>query len=72
MSAQPSPLQIARRALDRGARLGAELEVYFEAGRTASVKVFGGEVESVSVAEPRGLGVRAMRNGQVGYAFTLR
>ena len=52
--------QIARRALDRGARLGADLEVYFQAGRTASIKVFGGEVESISVAEPRGLGVRAM------------
>ena len=70
MSTQPSPLQIARRALDRGSRLGVEIEVYVEAGRTASIKVFGGEVESVSVAEPRGLGVRAMRNGQVGYAFT--
>ena len=67
---QPSPLDIARRALDRGARLGADLEVYFEAGRAASIKVYGGEVESISVAEPRGLGVRAMRNGQVGYAFT--
>jgi PmbA protein len=61
---------IARRALDRGARLGADLEVYSEAGRTASIKVYGGEVESISVAEPRGLGVRAMKNGQVGYAFT--
>jgi PmbA protein len=67
---QPSPLTIAKRTLDRGRRLGADLEVYFEAGSTTSVKVYAGEVESLAVAEPRGLGVRAVRNGQVGYAFT--
>jgi PmbA protein len=70
VSGQPAPLEIARRALDRGSRLGADLEVYFQAGRTASIKVYGGQVESISVAEPCGLGVRAMKRGQVGYAFT--
>ena len=70
MSGGASPLQIARRALDRGHRLGADLEIYFQAGRTASIKVYGGEVESISVAQPRGLGVRAVRKGRVGYAFT--
>jgi len=70
MSGEGSPLQIARRALDRGSRLGADLEIYFQAGRTVGIKVYGGEVESISVAQPRGLGVRAIRKGQVGYAFT--
>lgn len=65
-----SPLQIAGRALDRGSRLGADLEIYFQGGRTTAIKVYGGEVESISVAQPRGLGVRAFKNGQVGYAFT--
>jgi PmbA protein len=65
-----SPLHIARRALDRGGRLGADLEVFYQAGKTASVKVYGGEVESISVAQPRGLGVRAVRKGRVGYAFS--
>ena len=65
-----SALDIAKRALDRGFRLGADLEVYFQEGRTTSIKVYGGEVESVAMSEPRGLGVRAARNGQVGYAFT--
>ncbi len=65
-----SPLATAKRALDRGRRLGADLEVYCEAGKTASIKVYGGEVESISVAQPSGLGVRAVRGGRVGYAFT--
>ena len=41
-----------------------------EFGRTVAVKIYGREVESVTVAEPRGLGVRAVRDGRVGYAFT--
>ncbi len=70
MSGEASPLQIARRALDRGRRLGADLEMYSQAGRTAAIKVYGGEVESIAVAQPRGLGVRAIKKGQAGYAFT--
>jgi PmbA protein len=47
-----------------------DLEVYVQYGRTVDIKVFGREVESVTVAEPRGLGVRAISGGRVGYAFT--
>ena len=65
-----SPLQVARAALARGRHVGADLEVYVQYARTVNVKVFAGEVESVAVAEPRGLGVRAVRGGRVGYAFT--
>lgn len=68
--ASRSPLQIARWALDRGRRLEADLEIYVQRGRTVEVKVFQGEVEAASVAEPGGLGVRAVRGGRVGYAFT--
>ena len=46
------------------------LEVYVEFGRTADVKVFGGKVESVVTAEPRGLGVRTIDDGRVGYSYT--
>jgi PmbA protein len=47
-----------------------DLEVYCESGRTTSIKVYNAEVESLSVAEPSGVGVRAVRAGRVGYAFT--
>jgi PmbA protein len=65
-----SPLTVARAALDRGRGLGVELEAYVQFGRTVTVKTFGREVESVSTAAPRGLGVRALRDRRVGYAFT--
>lgn len=65
-----SPLSVARTALARGRGLGVELEAYVQFGRTVTVKTFGREVESVSTAEPRGLGVRALRDRRVGYAFS--
>jgi PmbA protein len=65
-----SPLEVARMALDMSGGLGAEVEAYVERGRTVTIKTFGGEVESVTVAEPSGLGVRAIHQGRTGYAFT--
>lgn len=66
--------QSARAALERSRRLGVgasvALEIYAEFAKTASIKVFKGEVESVTTAEPRGLGVRAVDAGRVGYAYT--
>jgi PmbA protein len=68
------PLVAARAALSRSGRLGigkgVGLEVYVEFGQTSTVKVFGGKVESVVTAEPRGLGVRAIDGGRVGYSYT--
>ena len=68
------PLVAGRAALSRSGRLGigkgVGLEVYVEFGQTSTVKVFGGKVESVVTAEPRGLGVRAIDDGRVGYSYT--
>jgi PmbA protein len=44
--------------------------VYVEFGRTATIKVFGGKVESVATAQPRGMGVRTLDGGRVGYSYT--
>jgi predicted Zn-dependent protease len=66
----PTPLEVAKLAVARAARLGADVEAYVQYGRTVSVKVFGRAVESVTVAEPRGIGLRAMRDGRTGYAFS--
>jgi len=65
-----SPLEIARLALQKGAGPGVELEVYVQAGKTASVKTYGREIESISTAEPRGMGVRVVNDHRVGYAFS--
>ena len=66
----PSPMEVARTAVRMGHDRGTDVEAYVEYGRTVTVKTFGREVESVTVAEPRGLGVRAVRDGRTGYAFT--
>ena len=65
-----SPLDLARVALERGMRPGVALEVYAQFGRTLSIKAFGGEVESVASAEPRGLGVQAIVKDRKGYAYS--
>jgi PmbA protein len=65
-----SPLEAARMALARTRRLDADFELYVQFGRTVAIKIFAREVESVTVSEPRGLGVRAVRGGRLGYAFT--
>lgn len=65
-----TPLEVARTAVDRGRHLGVAVEVFVEFGRTVNVKTYGGEVESITVAEPHGVGVRAVREGRIGYAFT--
>jgi PmbA protein len=69
-SSSPTPLDIAKLAVKRGRGLNADVEAYVQFGRTVSVKVFGGAVESVTVAEPRGVGIRAVRDGRTGYAFS--
>ena len=67
-------LNTAHRALSRSVQLGlgpqVGLEVYVQLARTTTVKVFGGKVESLVTAEPRGLGVRVIDNGRVGYSYT--
>lgn len=65
-----SPLALARATLAWAERPGGDVEVYAEYGRTVTVKVFAGEVESVAVAEPCGVGVRAVAGGRTGYVFT--
>jgi PmbA protein len=46
------------------------LEAFVQFGRTVEIKVYGREIESVTVAEPRGMGVRAIAEAKTGYAFT--
>jgi PmbA protein len=65
-----NPVEVGRQVLALGRGVGLGLEAYVESGRTVTVKVFGRAVESVTVAEPQGLGIRAVRDGKTGYAFT--
>ena len=59
---------LARRAVGR-ARSGEHLEAYASWGRGTVIKALGGEIESLSRAESRGLGVRVIAGARLGYAY---
>lgn len=51
------------------ARDGEDVEAYGSAGQRTQVRVRGGEVESLTFADSRGVGVRVIIEGRVGYAY---
>jgi PmbA protein len=61
-------LAIATRAAD-AAHPGEQIEAYVVRTRETDVAVFGGEVESLSVAGVEGIGVRVVADGRLGYAW---
>jgi PmbA protein len=61
---------VARRAVDAAVDAGAtDAEAWTEESVSRRVRVYAGEVESLSDAGGRGVGVRAFVNGRSGYAF---
>jgi PmbA protein len=61
---------LAKRAVEAALSAGAgDAEAYASEERGREVRVHGGEVESLTAATQRGLGVRAWIGGRVGYAF---
>jgi PmbA protein len=61
-------LDVARRVAGE-AGAGEQIEAYVLRSRDVDVKVFGGEVESLSVAEVEGVGVRVIVDARQGYAW---
>jgi PmbA protein len=61
-------LAVARRVAG-AARPGEQLEAYALRSRDVDVKVFGGDVESLTVAEVEGVGVRVIADARQGYAW---
>lgn len=62
-------LELAHNVVAR-AETSEDIEAYLIHERSFEVKTYLGEVESLSSAEPRGAGVRVVRGGRVGFAFT--
>jgi len=52
-----------------GARGDEAVEAYAQQARRTQIRVRGGDVESLSSAETRGLGVRVIRDGCLGFAY---
>lgn len=63
-----SLLEVARSVAGQ-AKPGEQVEAYLARGRNTAVKVFGGEVESLSSASSAGIGVRVVVDGRQGYAW---
>ena len=61
-------LEVAH-AVAAKARAGEQIEAYAARGKDTSVRVFEGEIESLSSAESAGLGVRVVSQGRVGFAW---
>lgn len=62
-------LALAEQALD-GATAAEQVEAYATHGVGTSVKVFDGAVETLTVAETRGVGIRVVTEGRLGFAST--
>ncbi|TCZ79876.1 TldD/PmbA family protein [Paenibacillus albiflavus] len=55
----------------RGQELGVhKLEIYYQQGRSTSVRVVKGEIDAYTIKESGGLSLRLEHNGQMGYAYT--
>lgn len=64
----PELLDIAERIV-AAARPGEQVEAYVEFSRETDVRVYEGEIESLSSAESSGIGVRVIIDGRQGFAY---
>lgn len=66
--AQADLLDLGRRVAEQAAP-GEEIEAFVARGMSTSVRVHGGEVESLTQAGSSGIGVRLVRDGRQGFAW---
>ncbi len=64
----PELLDIATRIAGM-AGAGEQVEAYVAHSRETDVRVYGGEIESLSSAESEGVGIRVIRNSRQGFAY---
>ncbi len=62
-------LEIAQRVAAR-AEPGEQIEAFVERERETSVRVYEGEIEHLTSAQVEGVGVRVIRDGRVGFAYS--
>jgi PmbA protein len=63
-------LQIAQSVIEQATAETAEAEAYIAIGSETNIQVQQGEVEKLSRAGSKGLGIRVIREGKTGYAYT--
>ena len=62
-------LDIARSVVERAAP-GEQVEAYASRDSETSVRIYEGEIEQLISAQSEGIGVRVIRDGRVGFAYT--
>ncbi|WP_338832811.1 Metalloprotease PmbA [Moorella humiferrea] len=67
---QKQYLDLAARVIEKAAGKGAVAEAYISAGESLSIEVRDQEVEALTTARDRGLGLRVIADGRVGFAYT--
>ena len=63
-------LKFAQDVVSRAVERGVEAEAYISVGQKTEVNVDRGDVEKLSQAGSKGLGVRVIVDGRMGYAYT--
>lgn len=63
-------MQIAHDVMKAASAGGADAEAYLAVGSQTTIQVRQGEVEKLSYAGSKGLGLRVIRDGKMGYAHT--
>lgn len=56
--------------LDAAAHAGLDAEIYLRSSTATTIKVQDGEVDQFTLADSRGAGLRVIREGRAGYAYT--
>src|SRR5712664_41198 len=68
---RPTYEQLAKSVVHRARKRGAQqAEAYLEVGRQSSCRVRDGEIQDLTEATSKGLGLRVVSNQKLGFAFT--
>ena len=63
-------LELAKSVVNKASADGAEAEVIITNSKDTEAKVRGGEISQLSISGSKGMGVRVIKEGQTGYAYT--
>lgn len=63
-------LNIAKGLVEQIKAAGAEGDAYISIGKQTEIQVAQGEVKKLSFAGSKGIGIRVIKNGRMGYAYT--
>ncbi|MGI9953171.1 TldD/PmbA family protein [Moorellaceae bacterium AZ2] len=63
-------LALAEEVVEKASKGGAAAEAYVTAGEDLSIEIRNQEVEALTTARERGLGLRVIIDGRVGFAYT--